>query len=276
MSPAGKKLLARGAVLALGVAIWFAPVPAGLTARRGTSSPSSRRRSSPSSWPRFPLLTAAMLAVGGRGAHRHHRARQGLRGLRERQRAPRGGGLPRRPRRREVGLGRRISLLVVSAFGRSTLGLAYSIFLTRRGDRAGLPEQHRPQRRALPDRPLARPGRGLDAGRRDPKRLGGYLMFCGMASLAVSSALWLTATSANPIGVEIARAVRPEDQLRLVARRRVRAGARRPRCSFRWCCTGCFLRVCARPPSAPAAAREALRSMGPLSRDEKVVAARSC
>ena len=30
-------------------------------------------------------------------------------------------------------------------------------------------------------------------------------MFCGMASLAVSSALWLTATSVNPIGVEIAR-----------------------------------------------------------------------
>ena len=30
-------------------------------------------------------------------------------------------------------------------------------------------------------------------------------MFCGMASLAVSSALWMTATSANPIGIQIAR-----------------------------------------------------------------------
>ncbi len=36
------------------------------------------------------------------------------------------------------------------------------------------------------------------------RRLGGYLMFCGMASLSVSSALWLTATSANPIGVSLA------------------------------------------------------------------------
>ena len=35
--------------------------------------------------------------------------------------------------------------------------------------------------------------------------MGAYLMFCGMASLSVSSALWLTATSANPIGVEIGR-----------------------------------------------------------------------
>jgi DASS family divalent anion:Na+ symporter len=30
-------------------------------------------------------------------------------------------------------------------------------------------------------------------------------MLCTMASLAVSSALWMTATSANPIGVQIAR-----------------------------------------------------------------------
>ena len=44
---------------------------------------------------------------------------------------------------------------------------------------------------SMPDDPKTRP-------------LGAYLMFCGMASLAVSSALWLTATSANPIGVEIA------------------------------------------------------------------------
>jgi di/tricarboxylate transporter len=29
-------------------------------------------------------------------------------------------------------------------------------------------------------------------------------MFCGMASISVSSALWLTATSANPIGVSLA------------------------------------------------------------------------
>ena len=37
------------------------------------------------------------------------------------------------------------------------------------------------------------------------RRLGGYLMFCTMASLAVSSALWMTATSANPIGIQLVR-----------------------------------------------------------------------
>ena len=30
-------------------------------------------------------------------------------------------------------------------------------------------------------------------------------MYCGMASLAVSSALWMTATSSNPIGIQVAQ-----------------------------------------------------------------------
>jgi DASS family divalent anion:Na+ symporter len=37
----------------------------------------------------------------------------------------------------------------------------------------------------------------------ESRRLGGYLMFCSMASLAVSSALWMPATSSNPIAVHI-------------------------------------------------------------------------
>jgi di/tricarboxylate transporter len=36
------------------------------------------------------------------------------------------------------------------------------------------------------------------------RRLGGYLMFCGMASLAITSALWFTATSGNPVGAGLA------------------------------------------------------------------------
>ena len=101
------------------------------------------------------------------------------------------------------GLGARLSLMVVSVFGRSTLGLGYSIFLT---DAVIAP--------AFPSN-TARGGvlfpivlsLAQNAGSKpddDTRRLGGYLMFCGMASLAVSSALWLTATSVNPIGVSIA------------------------------------------------------------------------
>ena len=42
----------------------------------------------------------------------------------------------------------------------------------------------------------------------DPSRarLGAFLMFSGIASLTLSSGLWLTAMAANPLGTEIARA----------------------------------------------------------------------
>ena len=74
----------------------------------------------------------------------------------------------------------------------------------RRGDRAGLPEQHG----ALAEcssRSCSPSPRGRAAKPEDPesRHLGGYLMFCSMAGIAVSSALWMTATSANPIAVQI-------------------------------------------------------------------------
>ena len=50
-------------------------------------------------------------------------------------------------------------------------------------------------------RPRARRRSGRHAA-----ALGAFLMFSGIASLAVSSALWLTAMAANPLGAEIARA----------------------------------------------------------------------
>lgn len=102
------------------------------------------------------------------------------------------------------GLGRRISLLVVSAFGRSTLGLGYSIFLT---DALIAPAFQSNTSRGGVLYPIIL-SLAQSAGSRpedaESRRMGGYLMFCGMASLSVSSALWLTATSANPIGVSLA------------------------------------------------------------------------
>ena len=86
-------------------------------------------------------------------------------------------------------------------------GSSYSIFLVDARDRAGVSEQHRALGRALSAGVLA--GRG---GRRDGRtirtrrRLGAFLMFSGIASLSLSSALWLTAMAANPLGAEIARA----------------------------------------------------------------------
>jgi di/tricarboxylate transporter len=103
------------------------------------------------------------------------------------------------------------------------------------------------------------------------RRLGGYLMFCGMASLSVSSALWLTATSANPIGVSLAA----EQGLKVDFGKWLLVAsvpalvtiALLPRLIF-WI----FPPGVTDTPEAPAAARQQLLEMGPLSRDEWVTA----
>ncbi|RPI99518.1 MAG: DASS family sodium-coupled anion symporter [Chloroflexi bacterium] len=263
----GKQLLS----VALVLGIWFSPIPAGLTSEAWHLFAVFAGAIFSIILNAFPLLTASLLAV----------AAVVLTGTVDPAKAF--AGFANSSVLLVVvaflvanavvksGLGRRISLLVVSAFGRSTLGLGYSIFLT---DALIAP--------AFPSN-TARGGvlypiilsLAQNAGSRseDPqgRRMGGYLMFCGMASLSVSSALWLTATSANPIGVSLA----------------AQSGVK---ISF-----GTWLLASSVPalvtifvlplilarlfppgvndtPDAPATARKELHTMGPLARDEWIVA----
>jgi DASS family divalent anion:Na+ symporter len=96
-------------------------------------------------------------------------------------------------------------------------------------------------------------------------------MFCAMASLAVSSALWMTATSANPIGLQVVKEFGLE----------IGFG--------KWLLVACVPALAAilalplvvakiypprvgRTPEAPLAARKALSELGPLARDEWITA----
>ena len=127
------------------------------------------------------------------------------------------------------GLGRRISLLMVSRFGGSPLGLAYSIVLTDAAIAPAFPSNTARGGVLFPIVLSVAKGAGSEPDSPEGRRLGGYLMFCAMASLAVSSALWLTATSANPIGVQIAQKCRVRDQLRQLVPRLLGADAHRDR-----------------------------------------------
>ena len=102
------------------------------------------------------------------------------------------------------GLGKRISLLVVSLFGKSTLGLAYSIFITDTLISPGFPSNTARGGVLFPVILALAQNSGSTPDDDSKRRLGGYLMFCGMASLAITSALWFTATSGNPIGAGLA------------------------------------------------------------------------
>ena len=201
----GLRTLAKRAVpFALTLGIWFTPVPAGLTEPAWHLFAIFAGAIVAVIVDAFPLLTAATLAV----------AAAVLTGTITPAKAF--GGFANASvllvivaflvARAVVksGLGRRISLIVVSAFGGSTLGLAYSIFLTDAAIAPAFPSNTARGGVLFPI--VLSLAQGAGSMPDDPKTrpLGAYLMFCGMASLAVSSALWLTATSANPIGVEIA------------------------------------------------------------------------
>lgn len=255
--------------LGLGLGIWFAPVPAGLTAE---------------AWHLFaifaaaifsiivnalPLLTAALLAG----------ALAALTGTVDSAKIF--AGFANASVLLVVvaflvavsvvksGLGRRISLHVVARFGRSTLGLGYSVFITDALIAPGFPSNTSRSGVLFPIILSLAQSSGSTPDDPVKRRLGGYLMFCGMASLSISSALWLTATSANPIAVSLAAKQGMEisfgSWLLVSSVPALCVIAVLPALLYK-----CFPPDVTATPEAPGIARQALAVMGPLSRDEKV------
>ena len=159
----------------------------------------------------------------------------------------------------------------ITRFGRSSLGLAYSIVLTDTVIAPAFPSNT--ARGGVIYPVVLSVAQGANSRPDDPegRRLGGYLMFCGMASLAVSSALWMTATSANPIGIQIAREFGVEIGFGtwLIA---ASVPALTSIALLPWVVARLFPPGVGATPEAPVAARKALASLGPLSRDERITA----
>jgi DASS family divalent anion:Na+ symporter len=170
------------------------------------------------------------------------------------------------------GLGQRIGQIVVSLFGRSTLGLSYSIFLVDGVIAPAFPSNTARSGVLYPlAYSLAEAG-GVKPGDDSRKRLGGFLMFSGIASLSLSSALWLTAMAANPLGAEVAKnfGVSISFSSWLIA-------ASAPTLAAMLLLPLALYRVMkpevTATPEAPAAVRKALAAMGRMTRDEKIVTA---
>jgi DASS family divalent anion:Na+ symporter len=171
----------------------------------------------------------------------------------------------------KCGLGQRIGHAVVSLFGRSTLGLSYSLFAVDGVIAPAFPSNTAragvlyPLAFSLAEAAGARPD---DPSRR---RLGAFLMFSGMASLSLSSALWLTAMAANPIGAEMAKPfgvnISFGSWLLAAAVPTLTAMVLLPLILYKL-----MAPEVTSTPDAPAAARRALASLGPLGAHEKIVA----
>lgn len=261
----------RALPFALGLGIWFAPTPAGLTAPAWHLFAVFIAAIASVLVGAFPLLTSTMLAV----------AAVVLTGTLTPAKAF--GGFADTSVLLVViaflvahavvksGLGVRISLFMVSRFGRSSLGLAYSIVLTDAVIAPAFPSNTARGGVLFPIVLSVAQGSGSQPDGTDSRRLGGYLMFCAMAGLAVSSALWMTATSANPIGVQLVREFGLEigfgKWFLAASVPALTAILLLPRVVARF-----FPPGVSETPDAPPAARKALAELGPLSRDEWITA----
>ena len=264
-------LLRRALPFALAIGIWLSPVPAGLTLPAWHLFAIFVAAIASVLVGAFPLLTSTMLAV----------AAVVLTGTISPAKAF--GGFANASVLLVViaflvaqavvksGLGRRISLFMVSRFGRSSLGLAYSIVLTDAVIAPAFPSNTARGGVLFPVVLSVAKGSGSQPDDPEGRRLGGYLMFCAMASLAVSSALWMTATSANPIGIQVAQ----EFGLKInfgtwfIA---ASVPALTAIVLLPWVIAKLYPPGVGDTPEAPAAARQALAALGPLSRDERITA----
>jgi DASS family divalent anion:Na+ symporter len=265
-------LLTRGAVVALAALLWLSPVPKGLV---------------PQAWHLFalfvaaivsvvagalPILTASVLALAAAvlsGTLAPAKAYAGFANgtillivvafLVARAVV-------------KCGLGERLGHLVVSAFGQSTLGLGYSIFLVDGVIAPAFPSNTARSGVLYPLVLSVAEAAGARPGEESRKRLGRFLIFSGIASLTLSSALWFTAMAANPLGAEIARGYGMEigfgSWLAASSVPTLTAMALLPLVLYK-----VIAPEVRATPEAPRAARQALAALGPLSREEKIVAA---
>ena len=169
------------------------------------------------------------------------------------------------------GLGERLGHMVVSAFGRSTLGLGYSVFLVDGVIAPAFPSNTARSGVLYPLVLSVAEAAGARPGAEGRERLGRFLMFSGMASLTLSSALWFTAMAANPLGAEIAKGYGLE-----IGFGSWLAASSIPTLVAMIVLPFVLYKVIApevtATPEAPRAARQALAALGPLRASEKLVA----
>jgi DASS family divalent anion:Na+ symporter len=264
-------LLKKILPFALALAIWLSPIPAGLTREAWHLFAIFAAAIFAVILNAFPLLTASLLAVSAAVLTRTLDPAKAFAGFANSSVLLVVVAFLVANAVVKSGLGRRISLLVVSLFGRSTLGLGYSIFFTDALIAPAFPSNTARGGVLYPIVLSLAQGSGSMPEDEGNRRMGGYLMFCGMASLSVSSALWLTATSGNPIAVSLAQhyGVKINFGSWIVA-------ASIPVLSMIALLPLILYRVfppgVTKTPEAPKAAREVLRNMGRLTRDEWIVA----
>ena len=102
------------------------------------------------------------------------------------------------------GLGKRIAFLIIKRFGKSSLGLGYSIVAADMFIAPAFPSNTARSGVLFPIVNALSADSGSKVADGTRKKLGAYLMMTSMAGLTISSTMWLTAMAANPAGAKMA------------------------------------------------------------------------
>lgn len=170
------------------------------------------------------------------------------------------------------GLAKRIALLIIKKFGRSSLGLAYSIIAADILIAPAFPSNTARSGMlfSIVNALAADSGSKVADGTR--KKLGAFLMMTSMAGITLSSAMWLTAMAANPAGAKIA-----EENFGIT----ITFGSWALAASvpiiilfflIPWVLMRIYPPEIKETPNAPAFAEQALSVMGPMHKNEWIVA----
>ncbi|EQB34484.1 oxidoreductase [Sulfurimonas hongkongensis] len=170
------------------------------------------------------------------------------------------------------GLGKRIAFLIIKRFGKSSLGLAYSVIAADMFIAPAFPSNTARSGVLYPIVHSLSSDSGSKVTDGTRKKLGSFLMMCSMAGLTISSTLWLTAMAANPAGAQMAREFGIDVTYGSWA-----LGASLPVVVLfflvPWVIYKIYPPEIKETPEAPKLADEALKTMGKVSRNEWIMMA---
>lgn len=170
------------------------------------------------------------------------------------------------------GLGKRIAFLIIRKFGKTSLGLSYSIIAADMFIAPAFPSNTARSGVLFPIVNALAADSNSKVADGTRKKLGSYLMMSSMAGLTISSSLWLTAMAANPAGAKMAK----EFGVTITYGSWAIAAAA-PVLVLYFLIPRVLLKVyppeVKETPDAPQIAQDALDTMGPVHKNEWIMAA---
>ena len=274
-------------VIIFGMILWFFPVPSGLETYISGLPESDLKFTSQTSWHLFaifitaifavilnsmPIFTAAILGVSAVILTATLTPKQAFSGFAEDWilliivafLIARGVI--------KSGLGKRIAFLIIRKFGKTSLGLSYSIIAADMFIAPAFPSNTARSGVLFPIVNALAADSNSKVADGTRKKLGSFLMMSSMAGLTISSSLWLTAMAANPAGAKMAK----EFGVTITYGSWAMAAVA-PVLVLYFLIPRVLMKVyppdIKETPTAPQIAQDALDKMGPVHKNEKIMAA---